>query len=367
MKNNHVTTLQIDLNAVRFNLDYFKSTLKDNTKILVVVKAFGYGSDAIEIAKCIQNKVAYFAVAYTQEGINLRAAGINAPILVLHPQEPNLSDLIENKLEPNIYNVSILKSFLKISSDKNLNQYPIHLKFNTGLNRLGFNESDLNLLFTELNDNNKISIISLFSHLAASEDYNEREFSLQQIKKFNKITSAFKLKFGFLPLLHMANTSGIINYPEAHFDMVRLGIGLYGFGNDDNETAKLKNVVSLTSVITQLHQIKKGESVGYNRAFSASKKMKTATVAIGHADGIQRALGNRNGAVKINNQIAPIIGNVCMDMLMVDVSDIDCKAGDSVMIFDSQKSLKNLAVKANSITYEILTAISQRIQRVIIR
>ena len=149
--------------------------------------------------------------------------------------------------------------------------------------------------------------------------------------------------------------------------MVRLGIGLYGFGNDENETAKLKNVVSLTSVITQLHQIKKGESVGYNRAFNASTKIRTATVAIGHADGIQRSLGNGNGIVKINNQTAPIIGNVCMDMLMVDVTDIDCKAGDPVIIFDNQKSLKNLAVNSKSITYEILTAISQRVQRVILR
>lgn len=366
MKNNHVTTLQIDLNAVRFNLDYFKSIVKSNTKILVVVKAFGYGSDAIEIAKTIQKEVDYFAVAYTQEGISLRAAGIDAPILVLHPQEPNLNDLIKHNLEPNIYSIAILKSFLKIGLFQNLNQYPIHIKFNTGLNRLGFNENDLNFLFSELDRNKTISIQSLFSHLAASEDHNEREFSLQQIKKFNKITSEFKIKFGFLPMLHMANTSGIINYPEAHFNMVRLGIGLYGFGNDESITKKLKNVVSLTSVITQLHQIEKGESVGYNRAFNASEKMKTATVAIGHADGIMRSLGNGNGIVKINNKTASIVGNVCMDMLMVDVTKIDCKAGDKVVIFDNQESLENLATKANSITYEILTAISQRVRRIFI-
>lgn len=363
MKNNHVTRLQIDLNAVRFNLDYFKSIIKKNTKILVVVKAFGYGSDSIEIAKTIQNNVAYFAVAYTAEGIRLREAGIKTPILVLHPQEPNLNDLIEYNLEPNLYNRYILESFLKVSSDKNLSQYPIHLKFNTGLNRLGFNENDMDFLFSELNKNKTVTITSLFSHLAASEDPNEHEFSLQQIESFNKITANFKSKFGFLPTLHMANTSGIINYPQAHFDMVRLGIGLYGFGNDQNETAKLKNVVSLSSIISQIHHIDKDESVGYNRSFSASNKMKTATIAIGHADGIPRSLGNGKGSVKINNKTAPIIGNVCMDMLMVDVTDINCKAGDKVVIFDSQESLRNLALKANSITYEILTAISQRIQR----
>lgn len=364
--NNHVTILEIDLKAVHFNLNYFKSNLKENTKILVVVKAFGYGSDAIEIAKSIQNKVDYLAVAYTKEGVALRKAGIETPILVLHPQKANLEELIQYQLEPNLYNAFILNAFLKISKLKKLKDYPIHLKFNTGLNRLGFNENEIDFLYAKLSKNNTVSIRSLFSHLAASEDVNEREFSLQQISKFNKITSEFKMKFGFLPILHMTNTSGILNFPEAHFNMVRLGIGLYGFANDENITSKLKNVISLKSVITQIHKIKKGETVGYNRAYKASSNQKTATIAIGHADGLHRSLGNGKGTVKINNKFAPIIGNVCMDMIMVDVTTIDCKEGDEVVIFDNQQMIESLAKQSNTISYEILTAISQRVQRILI-
>ncbi len=363
MKNNHVTTLQIDLNAVRFNLDYFKSKLKKNTKILVVVKAFGYGSDAVEIAKSIQNEASYFAVAYTQEGIALRESGIKTNILVLHPQIPNLDFLINHNLEPNLYNSEILNAFIKIAKNQNLKEYPIHLKFNTGLNRLGFSENDIDFLHNKLSKNNHVSIKSIFSHLAVSEDEAEHEFSLQQISSFNKISSAFKNKFEFLPLCHMTNTSGIINYPEAHFDMVRLGIGLYGFGNDIKETSKLKNVVSLKTIISQINSLKPDESVGYNRAFKTSSSIKIATIPIGHADGIPRSLGNKKGFVTINNQKALIIGNVCMDMLMADITNINCNVGDEVVVFDTQETVEFLAKQANTISYELLTAISQRVQR----
>ncbi len=366
MKNNHVTTLQIDLNAVGFNLDYFKSKLKKNTKTLVVVKSFGYGSDAIEIAKSIQDRVNYFAVAYTHEGIALKKTGINTPIIVLHPQINNLEELILNKLEPNLYNNVILLAFLELTKKNNLQEYPIHLKFNTGLNRLGFSENEIDFLHTKLSKNKTVSIKSIFSHLAASEDNNERKFSLNQIETFNNIVSDFKTKFGFLPICHMTNTSGIINYPEAHFDMVRLGIGLYGFGNDSNETSKLKNVTTLITIISQIHNIKLGESVGYNRAFFASQTMKTATIAIGHADGIPRSLGNGKGYVTINKQKAPILGNVCMDMIMVDITNIDCKVGDEVIVFDNQQMVEFIAKQSNTISYEILTAISQRVRRIVI-
>ena len=364
MKNNHVATLQIDLKAVRFNLDYFKSKLQKNTKILVVVKAFGYGSDAVEIAKSIQNSVSYFAVAYTHEGIALRSAGIKTPILVLHPQVENLEELASNNLEPNLYNSYILSAFLDLAKRKNFKKYSIHLKFNTGLNRLGFSGNDLDYLYDELSNNDTVSILSISSHLAASEDKNEQDFSLNQIAVFNQITSDFKLKFGFLPMCHMTNTSGILNFPEAHFDMVRLGIGIYGFANNPKETANLKNVVSLKTIISQIHTINPGESVGYNRAFQSSKPIRTATIAIGHADGIPRSFGNDKGFVTINNQKAPIIGNVCMDMMMVDVTDIVCKAGDKVVVFDNQQTVEFLAKQVNTISYELLTAISQRVKRV---
>jgi len=362
--NNHVTFLKIDLEAVDYNLTYFKSKLNKSTKLLVVVKAFGYGSDAIKIAKHIQDKVAYFAVAYADEGINLRLAGIKTPIIVLHPQVANLNLLIQHQLEPNLYSHRILDSFLALTKKLNLKGYPIHLKFNTGLNRLGFSESDIPKIASKLKENATVKIISIFSHLAASEDKNETNFSLQQIAKFNTITSSFKQFFGFKPMLHMCNTSGIINYPQAHFDMVRLGIGLYGFANDQKETSNLKNVASLHSCISQIHIINTGESIGYNRGMIAKTTMKIATVPIGHADGISRTLGNEKGFVYINHQKAAIIGNVCMDMLMADITDINCEEGDAVVIFNKQEMVELLSKKSDTISYEFLTNISQRIKRI---
>ena len=364
MKNNHVTSLKINLESVDFNLNYFKSKLQKNTKLLVVVKAFGYGSDAIVIAKHLQNSVDYFAVAYTQEGIALRTAGIKTPILVLHPQIGNLELLIAHQLEPNLYSHRILNAFLELAKSNMLNEYPIHLKFNTGLNRLGLLESDISKIASKLKSNTSVKVNSIFSHLAASEDINETDFSLHQIATFKKIASDFQNKLGFKPALHMCNTSGILNYPQAHFDMVRLGIGLYGFGNSEKITNQLKNVISLNSVISQIHQIRKGDSVGYNRGCIANKPMKTATIPIGHADGISRKLGNGKGFVKINNQKASIVGNVCMDMIMVDITNIDCEEGDTVVIFDSQQMVEELAKEVNTISYELITAISQRVQRV---
>ncbi len=365
MKNNYVTSLKIDLNAVVFNLNYFKSKLQKKTKILSVVKAFGYGSDAVIIAKYIQNKVDYFAVAYTDEGITLRNAGIKTPIIVLHPQTANLEQLIQHQLEPNIYSFKILEAFLSRVKESNLDEYPIHLKFNTGLNRLGFLEEDISNIAAKLVGNSTVKIISIFSHLAASEDINEKDFSLQQISSFEKISVDFKRYFGFKPTLHMCNTSGIINYPQAHFDMVRLGIGLYGFANDKNETSKLKNVVSLYSCISQINSIKKGESIGYNRGQITENLMRIATIPIGHADGISRRLGNGKGFVMINNQKAMIVGNVCMDMMMVDITRIDCDEGNEVIIFDNQQTVEEFASKLNTISYELLTAISQRVNRMV--
>jgi alanine racemase len=202
--------------------------------------------------------------------------------------------------------------------------------------------------------------------LAASEDPNEKEFSLRQIEKFKHCTAEILKFLPYKPLLHMSNTSGIVNFPEAHFDMVRLGIGMYGFGNDTKETAALQNVGRLKTLISQIHKLKKGETLGYNRAFIASEPTKTATLPIGHADGIHRSLGNGNGSVKINTQDCPIIGNVCMDMIMVDITNVKCKEGDEAIVFDSQQMVANLAEKSDTISYEIITGISQRIPRKII-
>ncbi|WP_299106468.1 alanine racemase [uncultured Tenacibaculum sp.] len=363
--NNHVTILEIDANAVLHNLNYFKQKLQANTKILVVVKAFGYGSDAVEIAKIVQNEVDYFAVAYSSEGIILRESGIKTPILVLHPQVENLNDIVKYRLEPNLYNFKIFDAFLQLADEAPLMNYPIHIKFNTGLNRLGFWHTDVPAILTSLKKSNNIKVESIFSHLAASEDPNEQEFTIGQINNFAYIVKQIYEHLGYEPMIHILNTSGIVNYSNAQFDMVRLGIGLYGFGNHPEVTAQLKNTHSLKSIISQIHLVQPGETVGYNRAFVANSPTRSATIPIGHADGISRRLGNKEGFVIINNQPAPIIGNVCMDMIMVDVSKIDCKEGDEVILFNHQQHIEYIAHKCETIPYETITAISQRVKRLV--
>ncbi|MGB5321906.1 alanine racemase [Lutimonas sp.] len=363
--NNNPTVLEIQLSSIEHNLNFFRSKLQNSTKILAVVKASGYGSDAVCVAQYLEQKgVDYFAVAYTDEGIALRESGINTPILVLHPQVQNLDLVIKYNLEPNLYSQNILLSFLKLTDRNGIHNYPIHLKFNTGLNRLGFKASDVDFLIGSLKGQTSILVKSIFSHLMASEDENEKQFTLEQIKKFETIAASFESSFGFKPMMHMSNTSGILNYPEAHFDMVRLGLGLYGFANDSLVNSKLKNVLTLKSVVSQIHEIDKNESVGYNRGFISTHKMRTATIPLGHADGFFRSLGQGKVFVKINGLKAPVIGNVCMDMIMVDVSGINCQEGDQVIIFDTQKEVLEMASKANTISYEILTSFSSRVKRI---
>ena len=366
MENNHVTVLEIDSESILFNLNYFKSKLHENTKILVVIKAFGYGSSAVEIAKLIEPKVDYFGVAYLDEGAALRNAGIKTPILVLHPQKATIEKIIKYELEPNIYSINLLKAFIEKAAQLKLQNYPIHLKFNTGLNRLGFAEKDITEITELINNQKALKVTSIFSHIAASEDLKEREFTLHQINRFKAASSELINRLPNIPFRHMLNTSGIINYAEeAQFDMVRLGIGLYGFGNDKKETEKLKNVLTLKSVISQIHTIEKGETVGYNRAFKANSTIKTATIPIGHADGISRQFSSGNGYVYIKNKKAPIVGNVCMDMIMVNITDINCNEGDEVLVYKNQFHIEELAKSINTISYEILTAISQRVTRIV--
>ena len=364
--NNHVTVLEIDGKALEHNLHYFKNKLHQNTKILAVVKAFGYGGDGVQIASFLKNKVNYFAVAYAHEGEALRDADIATPILVLHPQIQNFDQIALHQLEPSIYNLKTLTAFLAYAEDKALMAYPIHLKFNTGLNRLGFSKEEIPLIIDCIKKSKYVKIKSILSHLAASEDVNEQDFTLRQINNFKQIIQEVCRHLNYTPIAHILNTSGVINYPEAQFDMVRIGIGLYGFGNDKTETSHLKNSHILKSTISQTHVVKIGETVGYNRAFKAKKNTKIATIPIGHADGLSRKLGNGNGSVTILNQKALIVGNVCMDMIMVDVTDINCKEGDDVFIFKTQEDILAISSVSETISYEILTMISQRIKRTLV-
>ena len=362
------TLLEIDLKALKHNFEYLKSKLKNPTQFLAVVKAFAYGSNAGIIANYLESlNVDYFAVAYVNEGVALRKANITKPILVLHPQAVNFKTLIKNCLEPSLYNAKGLNEFIKIASAEKQTDYPIHIKFNTGLNRLGFWENNVDYVTSKLNGTNAIKVASIFSHMAASEDLNEKEFTLAQIVSFKTTSENMIKSLGYKPMLHMCNTSGILNYPKAHFDMVRSGIGLYGFGNSTKENKNFKPIATLKTIISQIHTIQKGESVGYNRAYKSNTFLKIATLPIGHADGIGRQYANGHGFVIINGKRAPIIGNVCMDMIMVNITDIDCKEGDEVIVFNEHNTAEILAEKGNTISYELITAISQRVKRIYIK
>lgn len=361
------TVLEIDLGALAHNYRTIRAQIPPEVKFMAVIKAYAYGNDSVAIAKKLEELGAdYFAVAYTPEGVRLREAGIKTPILVLHPQTPEFDNLIENCLEPSLYGERILREFIATAEKLKLKEYPVHIKFNTGMNRLGFTEEQLPMVLKTLKGTSAVKTVSAFSHLAASEDWKEREFSLHQINSFRSI--AFKLidELGYEPLLHICNTSAIFNYPEAAFSMVRSGIGLYGFGNDTEIDKKLKPIGTLKTVISQIQELKEGDTVGYNRVFKATKASRTATLPLGHADGIDRKYGHSNAGVYVNGQYAPIVGNVCMDIIMIDVTDIDCKEGDEVIVFGGPQHPVKFAEAGGTISYELITGISQRVKRIII-
>lgn len=359
----HPTVLEINKENLIYNLLFFKNKLQKNTKLLAVVKANAYGSNSVLVSKSIEPYVDYFAVAYTKEGVELIKNKITKPILVLHAQTKNYLQIINNTLEPNIYSFNGLREFIKIASSKNCVDYPIHLKFNTGLNRLGFKPKDIPEIIHLLNKSKSVKIKSVLSHLAASEDLNEKEFTLQQIDAFKKIKNTINKSLNYQPIYHLLNTSGVANYQDAQFDMVRVGIGMLGFANDKKITSQLKNVLTLKSKISQIHSLKKGESVGYNRAYFLENDGKIATIPIGHADGISRKLGNKNGFVYLNDQKIPIIGNVCMDMIMVDVSSVKCHENSSITLFKLQEDIMDICNKLQTIPYEFFTMLSRRIER----
>tara|TARA_R110000868_G_scaffold162453_3_gene393745 strand:- start:17423 stop:19867 length:2445 start_codon:yes stop_codon:yes gene_type:complete len=364
----HETVLEINLNAISYNLNFFKSKLKPDVKIMVMVKAFGYGNGGLEIAKLLEHhKVDYLGVAFADEGISLKNGGIHLPIMVLNPENTSFSAIIQHQIEPEIYCLKGLYAFLKIATQKKLKHFPIHIKLDTGMHRLGFEEDTIEELITTLKGNETVEVKSILSHLATSDDLKHREFALAQIALFEKLSSKICTELEINPIRHILNTSGISNYPDSQFNMVRLGIGLYGVSNDPSEQKYLENVGTLKSVISQIRSISVGESVGYGRKFIATKTTKVATIPIGYADGISRAWGNGLGFVTIKDEKAMILGSICMDMLMVDVSEIDCTEGDSVIIFGENPTVSYIAKKLHTIPYEILTSISQRVKRVFYR
>jgi len=364
----HETILEINLNSISHNLNYFKSKLAPDVKIMVMVKAFGYGNGGLEIAKLLEHhKVDYLGVAFADEGISLKNGGIKLPIMVLNPESTSFQSIIQYHLEPEIYSLKGLKAFLKIAKEKNLKNFPIHIKLDTGMHRLGFEENTIEELISNLKNNPSIQVQSILSHMATSDDMQHYDFALSQIQLFEKLSSKLIKELNINPVRHILNTSGISNFPNAQYNMVRLGIGLYGVSNDRTEQKYLENVGTLKSIISQVRTIPAGDSVGYGRRFMAEKETKIATIPIGYADGISRLWGNEAGYVVIKNLKAPIVGSICMDMLMVNVTGIECKEGDSVIIFGESPTVTEMADVLKTIPYEILTSISQRVKRVFFR
>lgn len=361
------TTLEIDLNALESNFRYITSKIHPQTKLMAVVKAYSYGSDSVAIAKKLEKlKIDYLAVAYASEGTTLRDNNIVAPILVLHPLEAHFKSMLSCCLEPNLYSKNLLEKFIAFAEKEQLENYPVHIKINSGMNRLGFRAEEIDNIVQRLKNTSAIKVKSVFSHLAASEDVKNRAFAEKQIAKYIEVSDNLIKQLGYKPLRHTLNTSGILNFPGAQLDMVRSGIGLYGYGNSPEEDKNLVPVATLKTIISQIHHIKKGENVGYNFGFIAEKDMKTATLPLGHADGISRTYGKGKGFVQIHGKKAHTIGNICMDMFMVDVTEIDCQENDEVLVFGQGASAEDFAHAINSISYEIITAISQRVKRVVL-
>lgn len=359
--NSQETIVEVNLNNLGHNLNFLKSNLNPRTMVMAVVKASAYGSDSIIISKYLEKKnIDYFAVAYCREGIHLRKAGIKTPILVLHPQTEDFENILNFNLEPSVYSFRILDFFLKAS--KSFKNHPFQIKFNTGLNRLGFDEKDIEKLIIKL-DNRLPKFI--FSHLGASDD-DKKDYTNNQIERFLAISKKFDSLVNKPIKKHILNTSGILNFLDFQFDMVRTGIGLYGFGNHIRFKKSLRPVIALKTIISQKHEIQKGEYVGYNKGFKAKNATTIATLPIGHADGISRSYGHGKLRVLINGNLVPTIGNICMDMLMIDVTKIKCSEGDKVTIFDDKNfTADEMGNLAETISYEILTSISNRIKRVV--
>jgi len=358
----HKTVLEVNLNGLLHNLRVFSSRLKSGTKMMVMVKASAYGSGSVEVARLLEfHQVDYLTVAYADEGVELRQAGIQLPILVLNPEEASFDTIVENELEPELYNLSLLRKFLNFLGKRKATK--IHLKIDTGMHRLGFEKEDIEPLMSALRAYKKVKVASIFSHLAASDSPSHDRFTKKQVAQFKKMANQIEKDLGYAPLRHICNSSGIIRFPQYQMDMVRLGIGLYGI--DGLIQKELEVVNTLKATISQIKKVKARETVGYNRSGKVAKSTRIATISIGYADGLPRATSNGQYSVYLKGQLAPIIGNVCMDMCMLDVSHIPKVAeGDEVEIFGPHLPVEQLAAQLNTIPYEIFTGISSRVKRI---
>ena len=361
----HRTRLEVDLSAIAQNLHQYKSSLQPTTKLMVMVKAFSYGAGSFEIANLLQySHVDYIAVAYADEGVELRRAGIRLPIMIMNTEEESFSSLVSHDLEPELYSPAISNAFVQFLSKEGISHYPVHVKLDTGMHRLGFEENELNDFFQQPVVQQLMHVKSVFTHFVASENPLQDEFTQKQLAVFNRLCASLQHHLGYDVIRHAANTSAIRRHPDAQLDMVRLGIGLYGV-DPSNDVSVLSEAIALKTTIAQIRKVKQGETVGYGGKTILHRDSLIATIRIGYADGYPRTLGNGKGTVMINGQLVPTVGSVCMDMTMLDITDhpgVSLK--DEVLVFGQDKSIVQMAKEAGTIPYEIMTGITQRVPRV---
>ncbi|MBP7272842.1 MAG: bifunctional UDP-N-acetylmuramoyl-tripeptide:D-alanyl-D-alanine ligase/alanine racemase [Saprospiraceae bacterium] len=362
---NHKTILEVNLNALKHNLNIYSRLLSPKVKLMAMVKAAAYGVGSQEVARLLSfQKIDYLCVAYADEGIELRKAKIKLPIMVLNPEAAAFDSILRYHLEAEMYSIQLLKLFIDFASSAQT-KVKIHIKLNTGLNRLGFEPSDIPIIIALLQLQSGIEVASIFTHLAGTDAAEHDEFTHNQVQKFIAMSNDIINGLHYKPLLHVLNSNGIVRFPNYHFDMVRLGIGLYGFDGSNLLKDEIQVVHTLKASVSQIKNLQRGESIGYSRAGVADADKIIATISIGYADGFQRKLSNGNFSVLLHGILAPTIGNVCMDMTMIDITHIpDVKEGDEVIIFGKHPSISDIARAAETIPYEIFTNLSQRIKRV---
>lgn len=362
----HQTVMEINLSAMVHNLKEYQKVLRPETKLMAMVKAFSYGSGSAEVARILQyHKVDYLAVAYADEGVELRKAGISLPIMVMNPDEAGFDALATYHLEPEIFSFPLYHSFHTYLTHQGIQTFPVHIKFNTGMNRLGFEISDALALAQLLQQADTMAVKSVFSHLVASESPEQDSFTEHQIVLFTEACALLQTKLGYSFIRHIANSAAIFRHPGCQFEMVRLGIGLYGVESTDEQGLSLETVMVLKSTIAQIRKVKEGDTIGYSRKGTLNRDSLIATVRIGYADGYDRRFGNGAGSMYLHGKLAPVIGHVCMDMAMIDVTDIPgVQEEDEVEIFGNHLAVRLLAQWSGTIAYEIITGISQRVKRV---
>ena len=364
LQQTHETILEVNLTALVDNVRHFRGLLQPSTQLTCMVKAFAYGAGSVDISRALQDSqlVDYLAVAVADEGVELRKAGITLPIIIMDPEVAALDLIIENNLQPNIYSFQVLEDIIHAAEAKGLEDLPVHIKIDSGMHRLGFYQEDIPQLTARLQQQKAIRVASVFSHLAGSDEAQFDAFTHEQAQYFSECANRLIASLPYRPLLHICNTAGIERFPEYHHDMCRLGIGLYGFSF--LPTTHLRNVCTLKTTILSIKTVEAGKTIGYGRHTTLSEARQIAVIPIGYADGFDRRFSNYGGEVLVRGKRCPVVGNVCMDQAMIDVTGTDAQPGDYAIVFGDQLPIQELADKLQTIPYEVLTSISRRVQRV---